>query len=102
MGSITIYQAFISPYKGFHCAYGKVHTDEASCSEYGKKVILEKGLIVGLNMLQNRLLDCKKAYKIWQLQHPFTPQAKGCSPKGCGRAGGECGAAGCDSLFGDE
>lgn len=57
LNTIKIYQKFISPYKGFSCAY-KVATNEISCSVYGKKVIKRFGLLTGAKLLNRRFHDC--------------------------------------------
>lgn len=60
IGSIELYQKYISPHKGCHCAYSALHKD-IPCSTYGKRVIAEKGALKGLFLLSKRFVDCKKA-----------------------------------------
>ena len=60
VGGIELYQRFISPYKGYRCAYG-VHCDGPSCSEYGKQVISKEGVIVGAVFLFQRFQECGQA-----------------------------------------
>jgi len=57
---IELYQDFISPYKGYRCAYG-VHCGGPSCSEYGKQVISQEGVIVGTVLLFHRFQECGQA-----------------------------------------
>ncbi len=56
------YQRFISPYKGYQCAHAPVHHGP-SCSQYGKQVIAENGLVSGLVMLKGRFGECSAAAK---------------------------------------
>ncbi len=62
--SITMYQKYISPYKGYHCAYACLHKKGLSCSAYGKQVIERDGVFEGLKMLNERFESCSIAYHI--------------------------------------
>ena len=55
---ISSYQKYISPYKGYSCAY-RVATGDVGCSGYGKKVIGRFGIIKGYALLKRRFIDCK-------------------------------------------
>lgn len=59
---IKIYQRFISPYKGFSCAY-RMHTGSASCSTLGCRSIRFYGLWRGLLVLRHRLVRCRVAHQ---------------------------------------
>jgi putative component of membrane protein insertase Oxa1/YidC/SpoIIIJ protein YidD len=103
---ITLYQTYISPYKGFCCAYAMLYK-ELSCSAFGKAVIEQKGILRGIVLLWKRLQDCRNAALLLSIQAPLLViQDDGC--KSCGQAtglgGGQCcsgclegGAAGCGS-----
>jgi putative component of membrane protein insertase Oxa1/YidC/SpoIIIJ protein YidD len=54
------YQRYLSPHKGFACAYRVLHGG-ASCSEHVKQVIAAEGLLAGLRSLRSRLKDCRVA-----------------------------------------
>lgn len=58
--AINGYQRYISPHKGFCCAY-RVVTGEDSCSEYVKKTIIRKGFFRSLTEIRNRFQDCKES-----------------------------------------
>jgi putative component of membrane protein insertase Oxa1/YidC/SpoIIIJ protein YidD len=58
--AIDGYQRFVSPYKGYSCAHGVFHGG-LSCSEYGKQVIDQEGVLAGLVLLQQRFRDCSRA-----------------------------------------
>ncbi|MGF1485596.1 MAG: membrane protein insertion efficiency factor YidD [Prochloraceae cyanobacterium] len=61
--SITGYQKYISPYKGFRCAH-RAYYGEDSCSEYIKKAIARKGIVTGTKMARQRFRECSQAYKM--------------------------------------
>ncbi|MDD4901924.1 MAG: membrane protein insertion efficiency factor YidD [Patescibacteria group bacterium] len=58
--SIDLYQRFVSPHKGYHCAYRAWHHD-ISCSEYGKQEIASVGVLEGLILLHERFAGCQLA-----------------------------------------
>jgi len=60
--AIRFYQRFISPYKGFSCAY-RHHTGHASCSVLGFRAIQRYGVIDGLLVLRKRLYLCGVSYR---------------------------------------
>jgi putative component of membrane protein insertase Oxa1/YidC/SpoIIIJ protein YidD len=57
---ITGYQQYISPYKGFHCAHLVLHRGE-SCSVYGKRMVLERGIGGFLAAMRERFAACRRA-----------------------------------------
>lgn len=61
--SILGYQRFISPHKGFACAYRVLHR-ERSCSEYAKQAIAQKGFFAALPLIRQRFQACKQASQI--------------------------------------
>lgn len=58
---IKFYQKFISPHKGFSCAY-RIYTGNASCSVLGYRAIRFWGLRRGLSVLRQRLVKCGVAH----------------------------------------
>ncbi|MFP5394003.1 MAG: membrane protein insertion efficiency factor YidD, partial [Gammaproteobacteria bacterium] len=54
LGAIRLYQKFLSPHKGFCCAYAAV-SGRASCSVLGYRVIRRHGIWNGLALLDRRL-----------------------------------------------
>jgi putative component of membrane protein insertase Oxa1/YidC/SpoIIIJ protein YidD len=54
---IGTYQRYVSPHKGFCCAY-RVHTGRSSCSEFARRAIRRLGLIEGLSLLRLRFAAC--------------------------------------------
>ncbi len=58
--AINGYQRYISPHKGFCCAY-RVATGEVSCSEYVKQAIIRNGLFRSLSEIRRRFRDCKES-----------------------------------------
>lgn len=58
---LAFYQKFVSPYKGFKCAYG-VWTGQSTCSAEAKKILKQDGLIAGWPKIQAQLQQCRAAY----------------------------------------
>ncbi|WP_269800060.1 membrane protein insertion efficiency factor YidD [Janthinobacterium sp. 67] len=69
MWAIRAYQHYLSPWKGFSCAY-RVLTGRDSCSAYGDKVIARHGLRAGLPLLQRRLRACGERHRQHLALHP--------------------------------
>ena len=57
------YKCYISPHKGFVCAYRKLY-DRQSCSSYFYSCIVNHNLSTASNLFQQRLIDCKQASAI--------------------------------------
>ena len=62
LAAIGVYQRYVSPYKGFCCAY-RVHTGRASCSALGARVIRRWGVLRGLAVLKLRLRRCGEVHR---------------------------------------
>lgn len=54
------YQKYISPKKGFSCAY-RVLNGRESCSQYVKRQIREQGLVSAIPLIRQRFQACKSA-----------------------------------------
>ena len=59
---IRLYQRYISPYKGFCCAY-RCHTGRQSCSALGFRAIRRYGVLSGVAVLRRRLDLCGVAHR---------------------------------------
>jgi putative component of membrane protein insertase Oxa1/YidC/SpoIIIJ protein YidD len=57
LAAIRAYQHYVSPYKGFRCAYAVV-TGRASCSALGYRTIRRHGVIGGIALLRKRTRLC--------------------------------------------
>lgn len=57
LAAIRGYQRFISPHKGFSCAY-RCHTGCASCSALGFRAIRRYGVWRGIGVLRRRFARC--------------------------------------------
>jgi putative component of membrane protein insertase Oxa1/YidC/SpoIIIJ protein YidD len=66
--AIRGYQRYLSPYKGFSCAY-RCATGRDGCSGYGYRVIDRFGLGPGLALLRRRLHRCGETHR----SHASTP-----------------------------
>jgi putative component of membrane protein insertase Oxa1/YidC/SpoIIIJ protein YidD len=59
---IFFYQRFVSPYKGFSCAY-RIHTGGPNCSAYGYRVMQRYGFRIGMGLINRRLKKCGQVYR---------------------------------------
>ena len=57
---IRIYQRYVSPCKGYSCAHRALHGG-ASCSEFTRLALLDRGLLRAGPLLWHRLLACQAA-----------------------------------------
>jgi uncharacterized protein len=62
LAAIQGYQRYLSPYKGFCCAY-RVYTGKAGCSQFGYRAISRFGIFDGLAVLKKRLALCGLVYR---------------------------------------
>ena len=87
---IRFYQRYISPYKGFRCAYS-MHTGCASCSALGYRAVRRHGVIGGLSILRERAYRCGVAHRRYS-DRPHRPirSQRGDCDLGCD-APGDCG-----------
>jgi putative component of membrane protein insertase Oxa1/YidC/SpoIIIJ protein YidD len=79
LAAIRLYQKYISPYKGFCCAY-RVHTGRASCSTLGYRAIRRHGVFGGIALIRSRTHLCGVVHRR-QSSHPLGtlhPQRGGC------------------------
>lgn len=77
LNAIRFYQRFISPHKGFSCAYASV-SGHGSCSALGYRAIRRYGVWQGIALLDQRLKKCGVAYRRHCrpiLKGPLTRQA---------------------------
>lgn len=59
-GAIVGYQKYLSPHKGYVCAF-RVHTQRCSCSEFARKYVLRHGVLKLMFALPARFAKCKQA-----------------------------------------
>lgn len=57
---LTGYQRWLSPHKGFSCAY-RVHTGRCSCSSFAKRAIDRVGVFAWPKLQKRRFKRCKQA-----------------------------------------
>jgi len=60
--AIRAYQRFVSPRKGFACAW-RVRKGGASCSAFGLRAIERHGVVLGLRLLDRRLKRCGQVHR---------------------------------------
>lgn len=75
LATITAYQRYLSPYKGFCCAY-RVHTGRRGCSALGFRVVRRFGVIGGLVLLRQRTHRCGVAHRRFSTLRPPAPLAQ--------------------------
>jgi len=106
---INIYQAYISPYKGFQCAYAFLYGGN-SCSQAIKQTLLEEGCIKGFHYSRSRFKHCKNANNILKKRRKegacdcplegICECAEGCIPKqGSSILDSSCDVLPCDCSF---
>lgn len=105
--AIAAYQRFVSPYKGFRCAYA-YHTGCASCSRLGYRAIRWRGLLDGLTLLFQRFDRCRNVYTRFRKPRPSHTRlahrqrgfcdALACIPCDAGCAAAPCDATPCDAV----
>lgn len=112
VAAIALYQAYLSPLKGFSCAHRTLHHGP-SCSQFVKQAIAAGGCMAGWTALKLRATKCREALAIlrseehtgsnentgetksdWQNGRP----EKGSSLKSCLQVGGVDCTAGCCIL----
>ena len=57
---ISCYQQFVSPYKGWRCAYAALHGG-SPCSVYARQTISDQGILGGSVLLWHRFGECRSA-----------------------------------------
>ncbi len=84
LATISAYQRYISPHKGFCCAY-RAHTGRQSCSALGFRAVRRYGAILGLSVLRHRLYLCGVAHRRYSVpRRPhFRSQQGFCDIGGC-------------------
>ena len=57
---IEAYQRWLSPRKGFRCAYGVMHGD-GTCSSVGKRIMRERGVFAFFRLMPKQFAACRTA-----------------------------------------
>jgi uncharacterized protein len=68
LAAIRAYQRYVSPYKGFCCAY-REHTGRAGCSAVGYRAVRRHGVFSGLAIARQRAFLCGVAHRRYRIQH---------------------------------
>lgn len=66
--SISGYQKYISPRKGFSCAHRLLYGGE-SCSQYVKRIVSQQGLTLALKASRKRFQACREANQILRARY---------------------------------
>ncbi|WP_416136278.1 membrane protein insertion efficiency factor YidD [Aquabacterium sp. A7-Y] len=103
LAAIRGYQRYLSPYKGYCCAW-RCHTGRASCSTLGYRAVRRYGVLNGLAILRRRTYLCGVAHRRHSPapRRPPAPQRGDCDvgcdlpwPDGC-RVLDACNCGSCD------
>lgn len=70
--AIRAYQRWVSPNKGFACAY-RVHTGRCGCSQLGYRAIRRFGVGLGWRVLRQRMALCGVAHRRFSPVRPRPP-----------------------------
>ena len=99
LGAIGAYKRYLSPYKGFCCAY-REHTGRASCSTLGARVIRRHGVFAGLTLLRQRTRRCGSVHRQCRTDasRPRAAQRGDCDLGGCDLGGCDLPDLACDSC----
>jgi uncharacterized protein len=92
--AIIAYQRYVSPYKGFHCAF-HAHTGRETCSGYGYRVFARYGTVRGWGLLRRRFGACSAAAQVLQAEAGARKVAASNRQAGFLDYGG-CDVPGCD------
>jgi uncharacterized protein len=97
LAAIHAYQRYVSPYKGFTCAY-REHTGRASCSALGYRAIRRYGVFSGLALIRERTRLCGVAHRRYGCRPRPPVSQRGSCDVGCDLpcAGGFDLPGGCD------
>lgn len=100
--AIRLYQRFISPQKGFSCAY-RAATGRAGCSGLGYRAIRRYGAWRGWLILRRRLEKCGDARRKLLARHSLKSAQAGFCDVGdvCSGADTACNIADCACDLGD-
>jgi putative component of membrane protein insertase Oxa1/YidC/SpoIIIJ protein YidD len=96
---IAAYQRFISPYKGFVCAYRVLHGGQ-SCSAYAMAAFQQHGFVAGWYQMQRRFVSCAQAAEDLRQGTPgkgvFRRKVEYCAGAATGRKAQCCADSACD------
>ena len=67
---IGLYQKYLSPRKGFRCAYRVRHRRRASCSQFARRAIERLGVLPGVRLLRRRFHKCHRAAEVLDYETP--------------------------------
>ena len=109
-GAIRLYQRYVSPRKGYVCAYGRLH-GRRSCSDHVLHRVEVLGVWAALRRLPSRFRACGRASNELRAMHalsaaggadhPSAPEGradeKGAVPEGCNESAHTC-YVGCEAL----
>ena len=60
---IALYKRYISPHKGYRCAYSALHGGDSRSTEIAK-IIRSHGTYRGLHLVHRQMINCSNAYEV--------------------------------------
>ena len=75
VAAIGAYRRYLSPHKGFCCAYRKV-TGRRSCSAYALAIVQRLGAVALVQALPRQFARCRAAYARWLQRFEGGPQGR--------------------------
>ena len=94
---IIFYRRFVSPYKGFSCAY-RAYSGRSSCSAYGYRAIERHGIFTGVALIKRRLKRCGNEYRKRRGKEAYRPMSAGYRRAQAGFCDIGCDVGGCDAV----
>jgi putative component of membrane protein insertase Oxa1/YidC/SpoIIIJ protein YidD len=79
LAGIGAYRRFISPHKGFRCAYGAMY-GRGSCSDVALRIARRRGGLRALQLMRAQVARCRHAYTLAQVSDPEREQIKSEEP----------------------
>src|SRR5215212_9685400 len=73
--TITLYQRYLSPHKGYSCAYRTYHGGR-SCSQFAKQIVLRRGVLRLFPLLRRRFARCANARKLLLAQQTWEQEGE--------------------------
>lgn len=95
LAAISLYQRYLSPRKGYSCAY-RVRAGGVGCSGFGKHAIEKHGIFLGLVLLRRRMAKCAWQAHQHSLKQPRTTFTRATARPNLGRFSNQAGFVDCD------
>ena len=78
--TITGYQRYVSPYKGYRCAHAALHGGD-TCSVRGRRIVLRVGLFAFFPLMLRRFRACAVAHRMLLVTQNMDPDGSPAKPE---------------------